>query len=203
MDREAHWERVYRQKAPTEVGWYQAYPEASLRHIEAAGTAKDGRIIDVGGGASVLVDCLLDAGFSSLAVLDISAAAIGRARARLGPKAQQVEWHESDVTEFRPQRRFDLWHDRAVFHFLTAAADRARYVAALREALEPGGHLIMATFALDGPTQCCALDVMRYDAAMLQAELGSDFDLLGAQALTHATPANEQQSFMYFHFRRA
>lgn len=202
-DRRAHWEQVWRTKAPQQVSWYQPEPTVSLELIEAAGIAKDDGIIDVGGGASVLVDRLLDRGYANLAVLDIAGAAIQASRARLGPLAARVEWHEADVTSFDPPRRYGLWHDRAVFHFLTEAAGRQSYVATLRKTLKPGGAVVIATFAPDGPPRCSGLDVMRHDETSLAAELGDGFVLLEARRETHRTPWQAEQRFVYCRFRAA
>jgi SAM-dependent methyltransferase len=153
MNRKDHWNQVYRTKAPTEVSWYQTHPAISLKLIAASGVGKKQGIIDVGGGTSVLVDCLLDAGYQKLAVLDVSAAALAHARQRLGPRAGKVAWLEADVTDFQSPHRFGLWHDRAVFHFLTDSEDRQRYVTALRRTLKADGHVAIATFGVGGPLQ--------------------------------------------------
>ncbi len=203
VSRKAHWEQVYADKSPLEVSWYQAEPTLSLSFIDRFGLAKDAAIIDVGGGASVLVDRLCERGFRRLAVLDISAQALDHAKARLGAKGENIEWFEADVTAFRAPHSYALWHDRAVFHFLTQAEDRKRYVEALRRTLEPGGGLIMATFATDGPLKCSGLDVVRYDAEKLTAELGAEFELLEQATELHITPANKTQRFRYFRFRRS
>lgn len=202
MNRKEHWNQVYETRAPDDVSWHQARPASSLKFIAASGIAKDQGVIDVGGGASVLVDCLLDAGFTQLAVLDLSGAALALTRIRLGPRAAVVHWFEADVTEFRPSMRFALWHDRAVFHFLTASAERARYVESLKASLVPGGHVIIATFALDGPAQCSGLEVARYDAAGIGAELGAEFRFQEQVDETHLTPWQTEQHFSYFRFRR-
>jgi trans-aconitate methyltransferase len=197
MSRRAHWEQVYRDKAPDAVSWYQARPVLSLELIAASGIGKDEAIIDVGGGASVLADCLLDAGYSSLAVLDLSTAALAASRARLGPRASQVEWHEADVTEFLPPRRYALWHDRALFHFLTDAGDRRRYMATLEKSLAPGGAVIIAGFAPDGPPKCSGLEVRRFDERMLADELGAGFELRETRHEIHRTPWQSEQRFIY------
>lgn len=201
MTREEHWEAAYRTGGATDVSWYQSRPAISLELIAATGLPRDGGIIDVGGGASTLVDCLLDAGYSKLAVLDLSASALGYARARLDKHAAAVEWFEADVTSFHPPHRFGVWHDRAVFHFLTAPADRRSYVAALRRTLPPGGHVIIATFAPDGPPKCSGLDVMRYDEQSILAELGAEFQLQDVRRETHITPWQSEQCFIYFRFQ--
>lgn len=203
FSRRAHWEQVWRTKAPEQVSWYQPEPAVSLELIAAAGIARDAGIIDVGGGASVLVDRLLDLGYTHLAVLDVAGAAIQASRARLGPLAANVEWHEADVTSFEPPRRYGLWHDRAVFHFLTEAADRRAYVATLSKALKPGGSVVIATFALDGPPKCSGLDVMRHDEGSIGAELGPGFRLQEVRREAHRTPWQAEQRFIYCRFRAA
>jgi SAM-dependent methyltransferase len=202
MNRKEHWNQVYQTKAPDDVIWYQTRPTTSLQLIEASGVAKDRGVIDVGAGASALVDFLLDAGFTSLAVLDISAAALQHARQRLGVRAAGVEWFEADVTEFSPPHRFGLWHDRAVFHFLTDPADRRRYVETMSRALAPDGHVIIATFAIEGPLKCSGLDVARYDAAALAVELGAGFRLREQVDEIHVTPWSTEQRFNFFRFAR-
>ncbi|HEX7045766.1 MAG TPA: class I SAM-dependent methyltransferase [Burkholderiales bacterium] len=203
MNRKAHWEQVYREQAPHSVSWYQRTPELSLALIAKTGVSPDAWIIDVGAGASMLVDHLLEAGYRHLAVLDISAAALAHARQRLGPKADRVEWYEADITEFQPPRSFDVWHDRAVFHFLTEPAERARYAAALRRTLKPGGHAIVATFAVGGPTRCSGLDIVQYDGAALLRELGSGFTLQEEVGEVHLTPGGREQPFTYFRLSRS
>ncbi len=198
---QSHWNRVYTTKAADAVSWYQAQPRTSLDLIAATKLPLDAPIIDVGAGASVLVDCLLGQGNTALTVLDVSAAALARARARLGADAAKVRWIEADVREFEPSQRYDLWHDRAVFHFLTDPADRAAYMAALRRSLNPRGHVVMATFALDGPARCSGLDVAHYDAASLHAEFGADFDMLESRREIHLTPVGAEQRFTWVHLR--
>jgi trans-aconitate methyltransferase len=200
-DRREHWRRVWGTKSPEQVSWYQAEPRVSLELIAAAGVAKDAGIIDCGGGASILVDRLLDHGYSNLAVLDIAGAAMRVSQSRLGARAQAVAWHEADVTNFEPPRRYALWHDRAVFHFLTEAEDRRRYVATLRKALEPGGAVVIAAFAPDGPPKCSGLEVMRHDERSLGAALGEEFELRETRHETHRTPSQADQHFIYCRFR--
>ena len=202
MTRRDHWNRVYQTKAPESVSWYQPRPEVSLAMIAASGVDKDAGIIHVGGGASVLVDHLLGLGYTNLAVLDVSDAALSVSRSRLGSKATAVEWFEADVTTFEPQHRFGLWHDRAVFHFLTDADDRTGYVATLSKALQPDGAVIIATFAPDGPPKCSGLDVRRYDEHSIAAELGAGFQLREVRRETHVTPGSAEQRFNYFRFGR-
>lgn len=202
MNRKQHWEEVYETKLPDEVSWFQQRPELSLRMIGAMNLGKADGIIDVGGGASVLVDFLLDEGYENLTVLDISAAALARARQRLGERAAKVKWIEADVTAFQSPAMLALWHDRAVFHFLTAAADRGAYVRTLRQALRPGGHVIIATFAADGPTRCSGLEVARYDPPGICAQLGAGFELQEEVREVHRTPWQTEQAFSYFRFVR-
>jgi 2-polyprenyl-3-methyl-5-hydroxy-6-metoxy-1,4-benzoquinol methylase len=200
MNRQAHWENVYQTKGPADVSWFQRNPAISLALIAATGTATTQGVIDVGGGASVLVDCLLDQGYSPLGVLDIAANALSHARDRLGARAEAVEWFVADVTAFDPPHRFGLWHDRAVFHFLTSPEDRRAYVATLRKTLQPGGALVLSTFATDGPPKCSGLDVMRYDEPAMRAELGAEFQLQESRRETHITPWESEQRFIYFRF---
>lgn len=200
MERKQHWEQVYTQKQPTEVSWFQPRPEISLQFITRCGVAKDQPIIDVGGGASRLVDNLLAEGYSDVSVLDISAAALQHAQQRLGAQAAAVQWIESDATQFQPTRQYALWHDRAVFHFLIEAADRELYRQRLEQGLAKGAHLIIATFALDGPTMCSNLPIQRYSPDSLAAELGTGFALVETMSELHTTPAQKQQSFVYCHF---
>jgi 2-polyprenyl-3-methyl-5-hydroxy-6-metoxy-1,4-benzoquinol methylase len=197
-----HWERVYASRAPSDLSWFQTVPETSLRLIAATSIRKDNAIVDVGGGTSFLVDTLLDAGFTNLTVLDVSRSALDRAKARLGRRAAQVDWLEEDVTEFDTPKQFALWHDRATFHFLTEKTDRRKYVHNLRRALEPTGHVIIATFAIDGPLKCSGLEVVRYDAPAMSAELGSEFELAEVFDEAHVTPWGAQQLFSYFRFVR-
>ena len=202
-DRKAHWENVYKDKSALEVSWYQSEPLLSLQLIHNAQLASDAAIIDVGGGASVLIDHLCDEGCSNVAVLDISANALACAKERLGDKAKNVEWFDEDVTCFKPPHPFSLWHDRAVFHFLTEASDRRSYVEVLSRALTPGGHLIIAAFAIGGPEKCSGLDIVQYDAEKLKAELGDGFELFEELTELHLTPSNAEQQFSYFHFVRS
>ena len=198
----AHWENIYQQKKPSEVSWFQAEPTVSLDLIADCRLDQDDPIIDVGGGASVLVDHLLKQGHTNLAVLDISGAALAVSRKRLGANAEDVTWIESDVTSYSPESEFALWHDRAVFHFLTNAEDRRRYVKTLKNALRFGGHLILASFAIGGPEKCSGLAIVQYDARKLESELGPGFKFVEERAEKHITPAKRVQEFAYFHFTR-
>ena len=203
MNRQRHWEAVYRSKSEREVSWYQPHLERSLRLIQDCGVGPGGRLIDVGGGASALVDDLLEAGFLEVTVLDVSELALEGVCSRLGSRASSVNWIIGDVlTVDLPIAHYDLWHDRAVFHFLTSADDRATYVRRLRESLQAQGQLVIATFGPDGPTRCSGLDVVRYSAESLHSELGSGFQLVATEAELHRTPSGAKQSFIYCRFRR-
>lgn len=198
-----HWEKVYSTKAADEVSWFQEHAALSLRLIREAGVPKDAAIIDVGGGASTLVDDLLDSGYRNLSVLDLSAHALDAAKARLGARAAQVRWLEANIleAELAPQT-YDVWHDRAVFHFLTNAEERHAYVQAVLRAVRPGGLVIVATFAEDGPEKCSGLPVMRYDADHLHAEFGAPFVMLGHEQEAHHTPSGGEQKFVYCFCRK-
>lgn len=202
MNLAEHWNTVYTTKAQDEVSWHQIRPGVSLGMIGRSGVAHDVGIIDVGGGTSTLVDHLLDAGYTRLAVLDISQSALEHTRRRLGIKAQMVEWVVADVTAFEPTYSFALWHDRAVFHFLMQAEDRRKYIEVLRRTVPLGGQVIIATFALHGPVKCSGLEVCRHDAASVCAELGAEFELLEQTDETHHTPWATEQVFGYYRFRR-
>lgn len=204
MNRKEHWNQVYTQKPDTDLSWYQADATVSLAILEQLALPKDAAIIDVGGGGpSALTGELLDRGFTCLGVLDVAAAALLRCRQRLGKRAEQVTWLEADVTEFVPPRQYDLWHDRAVFHFLVNPDDRLAYIAALHRGLKPGGHAIIATFAPDGPTSCSDLDVVRWEPQALADALGGEFSLTESFRETHQTPWGKPQAFVYCLFRRA
>jgi 2-polyprenyl-3-methyl-5-hydroxy-6-metoxy-1,4-benzoquinol methylase len=194
-----HWENVYTSKSDEELSWTQAEPATSLALIAEACSADS--VIDVGGGTSLLAERLLDQGYA-VTVLDISQAAIDRARKRLGDRATQVDWIVADVTAGPDLGTFDVWHDRAVFHFLTAPADRAAYAALLARTVPVGGHAVIATFALDGPEKCSGLEVRRYDGNSLAAELGPRFRLMKSVPEMHRTPWNAPQSFQYSLFKR-
>jgi len=201
LDRKSHWEQVYQDKNPTEVSWFQVKPSVSLELIAGTGIDKHAYIIDVGGGASSLARYLHDAGYHKLAVLDISAHSLQYARKLMAAHADEVEWLEQDVTQFVPGHAYTLWHDRAVFHFLTEEADRQRYVDVLRRVLARGGHVIIATFAIGGPARCSGLDIVQYDADKLLAVLGDGFDLMQQVAEEHVTPSGKNQEFRYFYLR--
>jgi ubiquinone/menaquinone biosynthesis C-methylase UbiE len=198
----AHWDRVYASRDEADVSWYQAEPRLSLELIREIAPASGGHIIDVGGGASMLVDRLLDLPFDRIAVLDIAATALERARSRLGRRAGRVEWIAADLTEIRGVGTFDVWHDRAVFHFLTNAVDRKKYVDLAMRTVPVDGHLIIASSADNGPTQCSDLEVRRYNRLSMAVELGEHFSLIKETGETHTTPWNTRQAFFYGVFRR-
>jgi 2-polyprenyl-3-methyl-5-hydroxy-6-metoxy-1,4-benzoquinol methylase len=202
-DRQAHWENVYGAKGEQEVSWFQERATISLDLIEATGVAKGASILDIGGGASRLVDALLDQGFASLTVLDLSEKALATTRARLGSKAANVRWIVADVTKWEPAETYDVWHDRAAFHFLMEPHDRAAYAERLRKAVCSGGHVIIGTFAPDGPQRCSGLPVMRHDAGSLGEMLGRSFELMESRQHDHQTPMGGVQRFQFSRFRRA
>ncbi|MGH8180696.1 MAG: class I SAM-dependent methyltransferase [Steroidobacteraceae bacterium] len=196
-----HWDAVYDKKRADEVSWYEPRPEKSLELIRSTGIEVTDPIIDVGGGASHLVDELLAAGYGDLTVLDVSAAVLQKLRSRLESAAPSVMLLHQDVTAFRPARKYGLWHDRAVFHFLTQREEREGYIEALRQGVRPGGHVLMATFGPSGPERCSGLPTVRYDATTLAAELGADFALAESFLAVHRTPWNSEQQFLYCRFR--
>jgi SAM-dependent methyltransferase len=198
MDVQSHWERIYTQKAPNEVSWYRPHLETSLAFIEQAAAGHSASIIDVGAGEATLVDDLLARGYTNITVLDISPTAIDANRKRLGEASEQVHWLVSDITrvELEPGA-YDVWHDRAVFHFLTAACDRAAYVRQVARAVKRGGHVIVSAFGPEGPTKCSGLEVVRYDAESLHGEFGPRFRLIGSSKEVHQTPFGTTQQFLY------
>ncbi len=203
MQSREHWESVYSSKPTDGVSWFQAHADQSLRLIKDTGVPLSAAIIDVGGGASTLVDDLLRSGYSNLTVLDLSAAALGAAKARLGASSGCVHWLEADVTHADlAVHAYDVWHDRAVFHFLTTPQERHAYVGQVLRSVKPGGHVIVATFAEDGPTQCSGLPVMRYRPDQLHAEFGEPFTLLRHEKEEHHTPFGTIQKFVYCYCRK-
>jgi SAM-dependent methyltransferase len=200
--RQQHWENVYATKHEQEVSWFEHNPALSLDLIKDAGYGPTAVVVDVGGGASHLVDALLSTNLAGITVLDLSANALDIARARLGKASEHVKWVVSDVTAWTPDRAYDVWHDRAAFHFLTEAADQTAYVAVLRAALKPGGVAIIGTFALDGPEKCSGLLVTRHDEHSLGQILGEDFELVAMRRYEHQTPWQSVQRFQFSTFRR-
>jgi 2-polyprenyl-3-methyl-5-hydroxy-6-metoxy-1,4-benzoquinol methylase len=198
-----HWSNVYQEKSPDAVSWYQPAPEASLGALDRFEVRPSSSLIDVGGGASNLTDALLGRGWEDITVLDIAASALEASRQRLGADAQRVHWEVADITAWRPSRQYDVWHDRAVFHFLTQSPQRAAYRRALSQALARDGLAIIATFALDGPEKCSGLPVRRYDPASLAEELGGGFRLMDGWRQEHVTPWGSSQPFNWGAFRRA
>lgn len=202
LDRRRHWDRVFGERAPTDVGWYERSPRMSLDMIGLAGVGPDEAVLDVGGGTSPLAGALLARGFTDVTVLDLSEIALLTSRAALGPAGARVEWVHADVLDWIPDRTYGLWHDRAVFHFLVDAEDRRRYVTAARSAVHPGGHAVVGTFADDGPAACSGLPVARYGAPALADAFGGGFALLGSHRDEHRTPGGSAQSFTWVAMRR-
>lgn len=201
MNRQSHWEEIYRTKSPMQTSWYAPHLQTSLDWICEAVPDRTASIIDVGGGESTLVDDLLSAGYRDVTVLDVAAAAVEKARARLGADGSGVRWIAGDVTEIAlPGSRFALWHDRAVFHFLTAPEQRTAYVRQLTASLKEGGHVILATFGPEGPQKCSGLPVRRYSADLLSKELGPRFHLEKSAIIDHQTPFGTMQQFLYCRF---
>jgi len=201
-DRKSHWQQVYLNKGEQEVSWTQPSPEPSLGLIERFAGSRHASIIDIGGGASRLVDALCERGYQAVAVLDLSEAALATARQRLGSRGTSVQWITADVTVWEPPQRYDIWHDRAAFHFLVGASDRQAYVGRLSRGVRAGGYAIIATFAPDGPEKCSGLPVQRYDPAGLKETLGEAFDLVEHHAHRHLTPWGAPQSFQFSVLRR-
>ena len=202
MSSQQHWDAVHRNRVPELVTWYQEHPALSLSFVAATGLGSDASVVDVGGGCSRFTDCLLDEGFTNLTVLDLSSVAIGYGCQRLGDRADEVTWIEGDVLRHRFDTTFDVWHDRAVFHFLVDPADQDRYVERLNATVPIGGHVIIATFALDGPDKCSGLPVQRYGPEALSRTLGHEFEAVDFQHETHHTPTGATQQFLYGHFQR-
>jgi SAM-dependent methyltransferase len=200
--RQAHWENVYTSKDERSVSWFQQTPAISLELIRATGVPATAAILEIGGGASRLPDALLDAGFAAISVLDLSDGALAIAKARLGARGAGVSWIVADVTTWQPMHTCDVWHDRAAFHFLTQAHDRAAYAACVAKAVRVGGHVIIGTFAPDGPERCSGLPVMRHDAASISRTLGPAFELVDSRTHDHVTPNGTTQRFQFSRLRR-
>ena len=197
-DRREHWDRVYQSKRPTEVSWYRPHLDTSLAFIEQAASDRAAAIIDVGGGESTLVDDLLVRGYTDVTILDLSQTALDVTRERLGFRGARIHWLCGDATTVElPEARYDVWHDRAVFHFLTTTSARLAYVGQVARAVRPGGHVIVGAFAPQGPAQCSGLDVARYDADGLHAEFGTRFELLRHFEEVHQTPLGREQQFVW------
>jgi ubiquinone/menaquinone biosynthesis C-methylase UbiE len=201
--RKEHWDSVYAAKAPRELTWFREHLDTSLRMIRNTGAVKDAAIIDVGGGNSTLVDDLLEGGSVDVSVLDISSKAISDSKERVGERGDDVEWIVADITKIElPPDRYDIWHDRAVFHFLTDDEDRRRYVDLVMRSLKRGGHIIVASFSLDGPQKCSGLDVMRYSPETMHDEFGDTFRLVESIPETHIAPSGKIQDFVYCYCRK-
>ena len=200
MNTQSHWDKIYTQKAPDQVSWYRPHIEASLALIEETGAGPSASIIDVGSGESTLVDDLVARGYSNLTVLDISEAAVAATKKRLGDAAERVRWLVAGITQVELEPgAYDVWHDRAVFHFLTAEADRRAYVRQVVRSVKRGGHVIASAFGPEGPAKCSGLEVVRYDAESLHAEFGSNFRLISSSRQLHETPFGTTQQFAYCH----
>ena len=197
MEPREHWRHVYEARRADEVSWYQASPAPSLEALDRLGAAPGKSLVDVGAGASLLADELLGRGWTDVTLVDVSKPALEASRQRLGDRAGQVRWEVADLRHWRPDRAFDIWHDRAVYHFLTDPGDRAGYKRALADGTHRGSHIIIATFAPDGPEKCSGLPVQRYDAPALAAELGPDFRLVDDRRETHVTPRGAEQRFQW------
>lgn len=202
MNRKEHWENIYKKDSALDVSWYQKKPSVSLQLITRYSPAHSKLIIDVGGGASTLPDHLLVEGYSNITILDLSSNAFLQSKQRLGNKASLIDWIVCDVTEFKAKHKYDLWHDRAVFHFLTDNDDRKKYQRVLNASVKLGGHIIIAAFSLEGPTQCSGLDIVQYDEKKLGKELGVNFTLIEQLKETHNTPSGKEQVFGYYLFKK-
>jgi SAM-dependent methyltransferase len=201
-DPKKHWENAYQKEAPEELSWYQDRPEISLKLIAATEVGLNHNIIDIGGGTSKLASLLVAQGYKKVTVLDIAARSIEQAKSRLGEQADKITWIEADATNYNFKEKYDIWHDRAVFHFLTGSHDRESYVDAVQHSLKNGGHLIMATFGLKGPRKCSGLAVVRYSPETLHEEVGNNFDPVETFVEIHSTPSNVQQEFIYCRFTK-
>ena len=200
IDRTAHWQKVYETKAPNQVSWTQEYPKTSIEIIQSFNLSKTARIIDVGGGDSKFVDCLLDTGYEDITVLDISEKALLRAQNRLGDKASKVNWVVSDIITFKPNRTFDVWHDRAAFHFLTEAEHISQYVDLASSCVK--GYLSVGTFSKQGPVKCSGLNISQYSEAQLMSVFSSQFHLLNSKTEDHTTPFDTFQNFLFCSFKK-
>lgn len=203
MDVREHWQKIYRTKAPDAVSWFRAHLEISIGLIERAAPDRSASIVDIGGGESTLVDDLVERGYRDIAVLDISPKALEVSQRRLGPAAEQIRWLAADITQpgILPRASYDVWHDRAVFHFLTEGNDRTAYVQNVMATVKPGGHVIVSTFGPAGPTTCSGLTVRRYDAGSLHGEFGPRFRLIESSEELHTTPFGTTQQFLYCYCR--
>jgi 2-polyprenyl-3-methyl-5-hydroxy-6-metoxy-1,4-benzoquinol methylase len=202
MDKQAHWEQIYQNKSLQEVSWYQPKPETSLSLIHQWNTAKDAAIIDVGGGDSLLADYLIEGGFTNITVMDISESALLRAKKRLGNKAKLIKWVVADAANFSPTEQYDVWHDRAAFHFLTQEADIKNYIQTVQTAIRPNGVFILGTFSTSGPKKCSGIDIKQYDETSMKSLFVPFFEPLDCFTIDHTTPAGNIQNFIFCSFRR-
>ena len=202
MDRQEHWENIYKTKKLTEVSWYEPIPETSLEFIKGMNLAKNAAIIDVGGGDSFLADFLLMEGYTNVSVLDISEEALNRVKKRLGERAEEIHWIVEDVTKFQPEQKYDLWHDRAAFHFLTEEDQVQQYLDILKNAVIPGGLVVIATFSEKGPTKCSGIEIKQYSINGLAELLSEDFEMVSCKNVSHETPSGAAQDFIFCSFRR-
>ena len=200
MNTKEHWENIYKNKPADKVSWYQLKPEVSLELIENYSHTDMDYIIDVGGGASRLSAFLLDDGYQHLTVVDLSSNALAHAQTQLGDRSDLIEWKVEDVTRFVASHKFDIWHDRAVFHFLTDRPGREKYMQVLNSSINPRGYIIIAAFSTDGPTKCSGLDIVQYDTEKIKQELGENFRFIEKRNETHVTPEGKQQKFCYYVF---
>ncbi|MEO8760983.1 MAG: class I SAM-dependent methyltransferase [Bacteroidia bacterium] len=202
MEIKEHWEKVYATKTENEVSWFQAYPKTSMEFLELFNLPLDANIIDIGGGDSHFVDALLDKGYTNIYVLDLSANAIERAKKRLGENAAKVNWIVSDVTDFEPAVKFDFWHDRAAFHFLTSEDKIYKYVLIAERAINQNGYLILGTFSENGPTKCSGLEIKQYNETSMSARFEIAFDRIKCITENHTTPFNTIQNFLFCSFKK-
>ena len=201
-ERKEHWNKIYSTRKLEEVSWYQPIPETSLKIIEGLNLGSGASILDIGGGDSFLVDHLIQEGYEDVNVLDVSERAIDRAKTRLGSSADKAYFAVSDIIEFEPDRQYDLWHDRAVLHFLTEDREAEKYVSILKQSLAPGGYVIIGEFSKDGPTKCSGMEVRQYDEASLSGLLGEEFEVLQSFRTDHPTPSGKTQNFVFEVFRK-
>lgn len=201
-NRKTHWENIYDTKKFTEVSWYQPKPEVSLNYIAESGLGKDAHIIDVGGGDSYLVDFLLSEGYSNISVLDISEKALERAKERLGSNATEVKWVVSDAARFEPEEKYDIWHDRAAFHFLTNETDIENYLKIIEKSIKPGGFVIIGTFSDKGPAKCSGIEIKQYSVEDMSKLLSPAFEQVGCKNLDHTTPTGSVQNFTFCWWRK-
>lgn len=201
-DRKEHWNKVYDSKTPTEVSWYEPMPETSLNYITECKLDNDAAIIDIGGGDSFLAEFLLAKGFTDVTVVDISEKAIERAKKRLGERAEEIKWIVADASEFKPERQYDLWHDRAAFHFLTEDEQVQNYLQTVKRSVKPGGFLVIGTFSENGPKKCSGIEIRQYSVSQMQDLFSDDFTTMSCKNIDHTTPSGGIQNFTFCSFRK-